>query len=59
MQKPKLTPLQFRNLLTAALMAAAFVWSLTMGVWWLSLILALGCALSVTSAILNRPRTTP
>jgi uncharacterized membrane protein len=57
MQKPKLTPLQFRNLLTAALMAAAFVWSLTMGVWWLSVILALGCALSITSAILNRPRT--
>jgi hypothetical protein len=58
MQKPKLTPLQFRNLLTAALMAAAFVWSLTMGVWWLSLILATGCALSITSAVLNRPRPT-
>jgi hypothetical protein len=59
MSKPKLTPLQFRNLLTAALMAAAFVWSLTMGVWWLSCILGFGCALSLASAYLNRPRITP
>jgi hypothetical protein len=57
MQKP--TPLQFRNLLTAALMAVAFIWNLAIGgAWWVSAILGAGAALSITSAIINRPRST-
>jgi hypothetical protein len=55
---PKPTPLQVRNILTAMLMAAAFIWSLTIGgAWWLSAILATGCALSTASAIINRPKS--
>lgn len=49
------TPLQFRNILVAFLMAAGLVWNLVNGsVWWLSAIFALGCALAVASAVINR-----
>jgi hypothetical protein len=56
MAKP--TPLQVRNILTAMLMAGGFIWSLTTGrTWWLSAILATGCALSIASAVINRPKS--
>lgn len=56
MAKP--TPLQFRNILAALLMAAAFVWNLVVGgPWWVGAIIALACVLSIASAIINRPRT--
>jgi uncharacterized membrane protein YjjP (DUF1212 family) len=55
MQKP--TPLQARNLLMAALMLAGSIWNLTIGgAWWISVIFVAGCALSITSAVINRPK---
>jgi hypothetical protein len=51
----KPTPLQVRNILAATLMAAGLVWNLANGgVWWLSAIFAMGCALSIASAVINR-----
>jgi hypothetical protein len=53
---PKPTPLQVRNLLAAMLMGGLLIWNLTVGgPWWLSAILATACALSIASAVLNRP----
>jgi hypothetical protein len=49
------TPLQFRNIMVAVLMAAGLVWSVATGTqWWLPAIFALGCALAIASAVINR-----
>ncbi|GHG10782.1 MULTISPECIES: hypothetical protein [Amycolatopsis] len=54
MAKP--TPLQFRNILVAALAAAGFVWSVVVGMqWWVSAVIGCACVLSLASAYLNRP----
>ncbi|MCU1680770.1 MAG: putative rane protein [Amycolatopsis sp.] len=51
----KPTPLQVRNILVAILMAAGLVWNLANGsVWWLPAIFAMGCALAIASAVINR-----
>jgi hypothetical protein len=51
----KPTPLQVRNILVATLMAAGLVWSLSTGApWYLPAIFAMGCALSIASAVINR-----
>jgi hypothetical protein len=53
MAKP--TPLQFRNILMAVLMAAALVWNVSRdGQWWLSAIFGVGCVLAIASAFLNK-----
>ncbi|WAL67328.1 hypothetical protein ORV05_05950 [Amycolatopsis cynarae] len=52
---PKLTPLQVRNLLVAALAAGGVVWNvLRGGPLWLTAIFALCSLLAVGSAVLNR-----
>jgi hypothetical protein len=39
----------------AILMAAGLVWNLANGsVWWLPAIFAMGCALAIASAVINR-----
>jgi hypothetical protein len=55
---PKPTPLQVRNILAGTLAAALSIWNLAAGgTWWLSAIFALACALAITSAIVNRPKS--
>ena len=56
MKKP--TPLQFRNMLMAVLMLAGFVWNIVIGgAWWICVIFAVGCALAITSVVINRPKS--
>ncbi|GAA1981085.1 hypothetical protein [Amycolatopsis minnesotensis] len=52
----KLRPLQMRNIAAAVVMAIALVAYLIIGgPWWVVLIMVAAIALSIASAILNRP----
>lgn len=58
MAKP--SPLQVRNIVMAALMAAAGIWNgLRGGPVWLTAIFGVGCVLAIGSAVLNGPGSRP